>query len=122
MKFKTRGEHILDLVYSNTVNIEKYTDYIAKCTEDITELMTYTVQNNQKPWMTAKVHQLLGAWDTTFRGGDMAAYRSAGSVVCKGIRAAKRSCKEKIQDKHGKHQANVSRDKTTHSTQDKAGN
>ena len=87
--FKTaasQGEH--------HINIEEYAEtvmsYIAKCTEDVTVMKTYIVRNNQKPWMTAEVRQLLKARDAAYSGGDKAALCSARSALSRGIRAAKR--------------------------------
>ena len=95
--FKTaasQGEH--------HVNIEEYADavisYIAKCTEDVTKVKTFTVRSNQKPWMTAEVRQLLKDRDVAYREGDKAALCTARSALSRGIRAAKKNHARKIQE------------------------
>ena len=55
------------------IDIEEYaeavTSYIAKCTEDVTVIKTFTAQGNRKPWMTTVVRSLLIARDAAFRVG-----------------------------------------------------
>lgn len=49
-------------------DIEEYaevvTSYIAKCTEDVTVVKTFTTWGNRKHWMTTEVRLLLTAQDT----------------------------------------------------------
>ncbi|XP_055487592.1 uncharacterized protein LOC129694857 [Leucoraja erinacea] len=87
--------------YDDLFNIEEYaetvTSYIAKCTEDVTIMKTFTARGNEKPWMTAEVRSLLRARDAAYRAGNTAALRSTRTALEKGIRAAKRAFAGKIQ-------------------------
>ena len=67
--------------YDLHIDIEEYaeavTSYIAKCTEDVTIIKTFTARANQKPWMTTEDRSLLKAHDTAYRSGDKVALHSA---------------------------------------------
>ena len=47
------------------IDIEEYaevvTSYIAKCTDDVTVIKTFTARGNRKPWRTTEVRSLLTA-------------------------------------------------------------
>ena len=83
------------------IDTEKYAEvvssYIAKCTEDVTVIKTFTARGNHKPWMTTEVRQLPTVRDAAFRVGDMTALCSARSALSKGIKTVKGNYVEKIQ-------------------------
>ncbi len=62
----------------------------------MTVTKTITTRANQKPWMTAEVHGLLKARDEAFRSGDKAALKTARANLSRGIKNAKRSYAQKI--------------------------
>ncbi len=72
------------------------TAYIKKCMDDVTVTKTITTRANQKPWMTAEVCGLLKTRDETFRSGDKAALKTARANLSCGIKNAKRSYAQKI--------------------------
>ncbi|XP_059825173.1 uncharacterized protein LOC132393795 [Hypanus sabinus] len=86
--------------YDDHTDIEEYAEevisYIAKCTEDVTVMKTFTARGYKKPWMTTEVRSLLKARDTAYRLGDRSALRSARSALSLGIRKAKRAYVGKI--------------------------
>ena len=71
------------------------TSDIAKCTEDVSVIKTFSAHGNCKLWMTTEVRSLLTAQYAAFRVGDMTALHSARSVLLKGIKAAKGTYAEK---------------------------
>ena len=73
------------------------TSSIAKCTEDVTVVKTFTARGNHEAWMTTEMRLLLTAQDAAFRAGDMTDLCSARSVLPKGIKAASGTYAEKIQ-------------------------
>ncbi|KAK1882697.1 putative serine/threonine-protein kinase [Dissostichus eleginoides] len=86
--------------YSNTTNIQEYTEtvtgYITKCIEDVTHTRSITIRANQKPWLTGEVHRLLRARNIAFREGNPAGLRAARADLSRGIRKAKRQYTRKI--------------------------
>ncbi len=72
------------------------TAYIKKCMDDVTVTKTITTRANQKPWMTAEVRGLLKTRDQAFRSGDKAALKTARANLSRGIKNAKRSHAQKI--------------------------
>ncbi len=67
-----------------------------KCIDDVTVTKTITTRANQKPWMTAEVRGLLKTRDEAFRSGDKAALKTARANLSCGIKNAKRSYAQKI--------------------------
>ncbi|XP_072923421.1 uncharacterized protein [Hemitrygon akajei] len=86
--------------YDDHIDIEEYAEavisYIAKCTEDVTVIKTFSARGYKKPWMTTEVRSLLKARDTAYRSGDRSTLRSARSTLSLGIRKAKRAYAGKI--------------------------
>ncbi len=86
--------------YNNHTDLQEYTEtvtaYIKKCMDDVTVTKTITTHANQKPWMTAEVRGLLKTRDETFRSGDKAALKTARANLSCGIKNAKRSHAQKI--------------------------
>ncbi len=72
------------------------TAYIKKCMDDVTVTKTITTRANQKPWMTAEVRGLLKTRDEAFRSGDKVALKTARANLSCGIKNAKRSYAQKI--------------------------
>ncbi len=64
--------------------------------DDVTVTKTITTRANQKLWMTAEVRGLLKARDEAFRSGDKAALKTARANLSCGIKNAKRSYAQKI--------------------------
>ncbi len=86
--------------YNNHTDLQEYTEtvtaYIKKCMDDVTVTKTITTHANQKPWMTAEVRGLLKTRDEAFRSGDIAALKTARANLSRGIKNAKRSHAQKI--------------------------
>ncbi len=86
--------------YNNHTDLQEYTEtvtaYIKKCMDDVTVTKTITTRANQKPWMTAEVRGLLKTRDEAFRSGDKAALKTARTNLSCGIKNAKRSYAQKI--------------------------
>ncbi len=86
--------------YNNHTDLQEYTEtvtaYIKKCMDDVTVTKTITTRANQKPWMTAEVRGLLKTRDEAFRSGDKAALKTARANLSRGIKNAKRSHAQKI--------------------------
>ncbi len=86
--------------YNNHTDLQEYTEtvtaYIKKCMDDVTVTKTITTRANQKPWMTAEVCGLLKTRDDAFRSGDKAAIKTARANLSFGIKNAKRSYAQKI--------------------------
>ncbi len=86
--------------YNNHTDLQEYTEtvtaYIKKCMDDVTVTKTITTRANQKPWMTAEVRGLLKTRDEAFRSGDKAALKTARANLSCGIKNAKRSHAQKI--------------------------
>ncbi len=86
--------------YNNHTDLQEYTvtvtAYIKKCMDDVTVTKTITTRANQKPWMTAEVRGLLKTRDEAFRSGDKAALKTARANLSCGIKNAKRSYAQKI--------------------------
>ncbi len=86
--------------YNNHTDLQEYTEtvtaYIKKCIDDVTVTKTITTHANQKPWMTAEVRGLLKTRDEAFRSGDKAALKTARDNLSCGIKNAKRSYAQKI--------------------------
>ncbi len=86
--------------YNNHTDLQEYTEtvtaYIKKCIDDVTVTKTITTRANQKPWMTAEVRGLLKTRDEAFRSGDKAALKTARANLSRGIKNAKRSHAQKI--------------------------
>ncbi len=86
--------------YNNHTDLQEYTEtvtaYIKKCMDDVTVTKTITTRANQKPWMTAEVRGLLKNRDEAFRSGDKAALKTARANLSRGIKNAKRSHAQKI--------------------------
>ncbi len=86
--------------YNNHTDLQEYTEtvtaYIKKCMDDVTVTKTITTRTNQKPWMTAEVRGLLKTRDEAFRSGDKAALKTARANLSRGIKNAKRSHAQKI--------------------------
>ncbi len=86
--------------YNNHTDLHEYTEtvtaYIKKCMDDVTVTKTITTRANQKPWMTAEVRGLLKTRDEAFRSGDKAALKTARANLSCGIKNAKRSHAQKI--------------------------
>ncbi len=85
---------------TTTQTCRKYTEtvtaYIKKCIDDVTVTKTITTRANQKLWMTAEVRGLLKTRDEAFRSGDKAALKTARANLYCGIKNAKRSYAQKI--------------------------
>ncbi len=62
----------------------------------MTVTKTITTRANQKPWMTAEVRGLLKTRDEAFRSGDKASLKTARANLSCGIKNAKRSYAQKI--------------------------
>ncbi len=86
--------------YNNHTDLQEYTEivtaYIKKCIDDVTVTKTITTRANQKPWMTAEVRGLLKTRDEAFRSGDKAALKTARANLSGGIKNAKRSYAQNI--------------------------
>ncbi len=86
--------------YNNHTDLHEYTEtvtaYIKKCIDDVTVTKTITTHANQKPWMTTEVRGLLKTRDEAFRSGDKAALKTARANLSCGIKNAKRSYAQKI--------------------------
>ncbi len=86
--------------YNNHTDLQEYTEtvtvYIKKCIDDVTVTKTIITRANQKPWMTAEVRGLLKTRDEAFRSGDKAAPKTARYNLSCGIKNAKRSYAQKI--------------------------
>ncbi len=86
--------------YNNHTDLQEYietvTAYIKKCMDDVTVTKTITTRANQKPWMTAEVRGLLKTRDEAVRSGDKAALKTARANLSCGIKNAKRSYAQKI--------------------------
>ncbi len=86
--------------YNNHTDLQEYTEtvtaYIKKCMDDVTVTKTITTRANQKPWMTAEVRGLLKTRDEGFRSGDKAALKTARANLSRGIKNAKQSHAQKI--------------------------
>ncbi len=86
--------------YNNHTDLKEYTEtvtaYIKKCMDDVTVTKTITTRANQKPWMTAEFRGLLKTRDEAFRSGDKAALKTARANLSCGIKNAKRSHAQKI--------------------------
>lgn len=54
---------------------EAFTEYISKCTDDVTVVITIKVPATQKPWWTGEVYSLLKTQNVAFRAGDSAEYK-----------------------------------------------
>ncbi len=72
------------------------TAYIKNYIDDVTVTKTITTRANRKPWMTAEVRGLLKTRDEAFRSGDKAALKTARANLSRGIKNAKRSYGNKI--------------------------
>ncbi len=86
--------------YNNHTDLQEYTEtvtaYIKKCIDDVRVTKTITTLANQKLWMTAEVRGLLKTRDEAFRSGDKAALKTARANLSCGIKNAKRSYAQKI--------------------------
>ncbi len=86
--------------YNNHTDLQEYTEtvtaYIKKCIDNVTVTKTITTRANQKPWLTAEVRGLLKTSDEAFRSGDKAAFKTARANLSCGIKNAKRSYAQKI--------------------------
>ncbi|KAK3547969.1 hypothetical protein QTP70_001637 [Hemibagrus guttatus] len=71
----------------DTTDLDEYTSsvtsYISKCIDDVTISKSISTCSNQKPWMTAKVHELLRSRDSG--AGDKAALRTARAKLSRAI-------------------------------------
>ncbi len=76
--------------------LKTVTAYIKKCIDDVTVTKTITTRANQKLWMTAEVRGLLKTRDEAFRSGDKAALKTARANLSCGIKNAKQSYAQKI--------------------------
>ena len=54
-------------------NPEVVSSFIAKCTEDVTVIKSFTACGNRKLWITTEVCSLLTARDAAIRAGDTTA-------------------------------------------------
>ncbi len=72
------------------------TAYINKCSDDVTVTNIITTRVNQKPWVTAEVRGLLKTRDEAFSSGDKAVLKTARANLSCGIKNAKRSYAQKI--------------------------
>ncbi len=86
--------------YNIHTDLQEYTEsltaYIKKCIDDVTVTKTITTRANQKPWMTAEVYGLLKTRYEAFRSGDKAALKTARANLSCGIKTAKWSHAQKI--------------------------
>ncbi len=86
--------------YNNHTELQEYTEtvtaYIKKCIDDVTVTKTISTRANQKPWMTTELRGLLKTRDEAFRSGDKAALKTARANLSCGIKNAKRSYAQKI--------------------------
>ncbi|XP_076875314.1 uncharacterized protein LOC143525361 [Brachyhypopomus gauderio] len=84
------------------LHLEEYTSavfgYISKCVEDVTTTKTVTCYPNQKPWLNAEVRSLLKTRDAAFRSGDSLELRRARRGLDTGVKRAKASYAQKIQE------------------------
>ncbi len=122
VNFATRGNNTLDFVYTTVKNAYKaeprphlgYSDHISvmltpayrpllKLAKPVQKQITVwpdnatsALQDCWKPWMTAEVRGLLKTRDEVFRSGDKAALKTARANLSRGIKNAKRSYGNKI--------------------------
>ncbi len=86
--------------YNNHTDLQEYTETVTanikKCMDDVTVTKTITTRANQNPWMTAEVRGLLKNRDEAFRSGDKAALKTARANLSCGIKNAKWSHAQKI--------------------------
>ncbi len=84
------------------LELNEYTEtvlfYIKTCTDNVTVDKQIRVFNNRKPWMTVEVRSLLRARDSAFKAGDQDAYTAARANLKRGIKAAKRDYKRKVEN------------------------
>lgn len=69
-------------------NSETVTVYITKCIDDVTVTQAFTVQANQKPWITGEVYRLLKMRNAAFRAGNEVGQRTARANLSRNIREA----------------------------------
>ncbi|KAL0197619.1 hypothetical protein M9458_006159, partial [Cirrhinus mrigala] len=85
---------------NNHTDLHEYAEtvsaYIKKCIDDVTVTKTITTHANQKPWMTAEVRGMLKTRDEAFRSEDKVALKTARANLSCGIKNAKRSYAQKI--------------------------
>ncbi|KAI4889320.1 hypothetical protein NFI96_006060 [Prochilodus magdalenae] len=72
--------------------------YIHFCTENVLPKKTIKVFPNQKPWVNKSVRALIKSRDEAFRSGDRLAYSAARRNLKKGIKKAKHSYKQRIEE------------------------
>ncbi|KAI4896218.1 hypothetical protein NFI96_025832, partial [Prochilodus magdalenae] len=72
--------------------------YIHFCTENVLPKKTIKVFPNQKPWVNKSVRALIKSRDEAFRSGDRLAYSAAQRNLKKGIKEAKHSYKQRIEE------------------------
>ncbi len=86
--------------HNNHTDLQEYTEtvtaYIKNCIDDVTVTKTITTRANRKPWMTAEVRGLQKTREEAFRSGDKAALKTASANLSRGIKNAKRSYGNKI--------------------------
>ncbi len=72
--------------------------YIKCCIDNVTIMKQIDIFPNSKLWMTKNVKLLLKARNSTFRSGDMHQYSTARMNLEKGIRKAKTTYRQKIEN------------------------
>ncbi|KAI4891004.1 hypothetical protein NFI96_004964 [Prochilodus magdalenae] len=93
---------VMPKFYNNGADLEEYASsvmgYIHFCTENVLPKKTIKVFPNQKPWVNKSVRALIKSRDEAFRSGDRLAYSAARRNLKKGIKEAKHSYKQRIEE------------------------
>ncbi|KAI4881601.1 hypothetical protein NFI96_007439 [Prochilodus magdalenae] len=89
-------------LFAQGSDLEEYASsvmgYIHFCTENVLPKKTIKVFPNQKPWVNKSVRALIKSRDEAFRSGDRLAYSAARRNLKKGIKEAKHSYKQRIEE------------------------
>ncbi len=75
---------------------ETATSYISFCEDMCIPTRTPLTYNNDKPWFTAKLRQLLQAKEDAYRNGDRVLYKQVKYTLEKEIRVAKRNYSDNL--------------------------
>ncbi len=78
---------------------ETITSYISFCEDMCISNMTRLTYNNDKPWFTAKLRQLVQAKEDAYRKRDIVLYKQAKYTLEKEIKVAKRNYSGKLRNK-----------------------
>lgn len=84
------------------LDLQEYTEtvlfYMKSCTESVTVEKRIRIYPNQKPWMTSDVRKLLRTRNHAFKSGDKEQYSVARAELQRGIKAAKKAHKRKVEE------------------------